>query len=263
MIVVSRAITYAASLLFFTCLAAQSWVAPQELTAFSPDEIVRGLRSGTDTDKKHLAELLDIKVPRWTRVGATEDILCLVYQSVGVDYVVLQKPGPQAVLQIDASGSCWHTYLVVLEKIEGGSWMHVQTLPLFGKNRKLEFTFPSLINAHEHEIVAKKYAVDSGTGIFQTNMIIIKLVGNRLEVVFNEPEIVVFAIPTTRGEEPASTDQEQESEFSFVPGGEDSTSLKQILEKQVIRDHDTTIVRWRIFHWAPELRRFQPVPWSP
>jgi hypothetical protein len=94
-------------------------------------------------------------------------------------------------------------------------------------------------------------------------MTIYKLFQSRLEVVFDEPDHVVLAVPSNDNPQ-GNTDQRQESEYTIVSPeeGPSATSSKQILQKQVINEHNTTIVRWWLYAWVPEIRRFQGYPTS-
>lgn len=211
------------------------------------------LLRGTASERSSLVKSLRLVLPSWMRGGRIE-LPCLEYQSVELHSVVLEPPNEQAVLMAKPE-DCEAEFLIVMDQETPNHWVHRSSLPLFAKYSPPQVSFVQLVNKNEHEIMVRNHTVDYGTGILQKNLTIFKFVDQKLRVIFDQPERLVFAIPTTRNGKPDNTDQAQESSFWFVDSS--GTGIRQIVEKQVIRDHKLTILRWRIFSWSSELQVFQ------
>jgi len=143
---------------------------------------------------------------------------------------------------------------VVVFRAVGGRWKHVQTVllsTLLGVQPKV--TFPDLLGSGDHEIVVSGQLVDHGTGVDQNNMTIFKLIGDRLQVVFDAPESVHFEQGSSHG----LYSVEQRSVFRFVADSESHNNELMILEKQKLTHAGKTIVRYRGWTWSPELQRFR------
>jgi len=206
-----------------------------------------------------MAGLLSFRVPPRTRVGGSQ-VLCPDFDSIDSEYVTLQQPGPQVVLHASGLSGCQYDFLAILQ-LEATGWIRLGTIPLWSKYRSPKVRFISLISAAKKDIVVNDNTVDYGTGIFQTDMTIWSLVGSRLEVVFDEIENLTFAVGVEKNGKFGNTQQSQCSSFTFVPvEGQEGAGYRDILEKQVLSDHETTLARWRVFVWRPELGRFVGIP---
>jgi hypothetical protein len=185
-------------------------------------------------------------------MGQSRQALCTETAEVKIDYVPLQRGKRDAVLQIESCG----VFLVVLRARPSNEWQHLGTIPLYGSRSKPEIRLQSLIRSDEQEIVVRSYVTDSGSGFFQSNMLIIKAFGDHLQIVFNEPEQVRFHVPTAPDK--PSPSFEQESVFSFQPDSRPHpTAAMRITEQQGLRQGNHNISRTRAFFWEPELRIFQ------
>ena len=230
---------------------------PEVLPA--PEAIVRVLRNGPEQEKKRMAELLSFRVPRYARVGAPQ-VPCSDFDSIDSQSVTLQLPGPQVVLHAVGQFGCQYDFLAILQ-LEATGWTHLGTIPLLSKYRSPKVRFISLVSSAEKDIVVNDNTVDYGTGIFQRDMTVWALVGSRLEIVFDEIENLTFAVGVRKNGEFGNTQQSQHSLFTFVPAeGQDAPGYRDILEKQVLSDHETTLTRWRLFVWRPEFGRFVGIP---
>jgi hypothetical protein len=233
----------------------------QAATTLVPEQIKSSLLRGSDTQRTEFSMNLNLVIPKRTRVGATADIPCTEYDSVEVSHINLLKSDSQAVIKAFSS-SCQYTYFVVLEQGKSGAWRYVQTVSIWSKNKTPRVTFENLITSDEKEVVVQDYETDYGSGISQTNITIWKLFRSGLQIVFDEPSHVIFSVPINK-KESENTDQSEDSEFSFVSTGAakgESPSRKEIVQKQVIRDHQTKITRSWLYVWAPEIQRFQKQP---
>lgn len=223
----------------------------------SPQEVRHHLMEGNKEQKRGLSERLGLSLPRGARWGNPE-ISCQEFTSVEIHRVVLESPGPQFVL-LARSSDCEFQFLMVFQERHQGEWVHVATVPFLAIRWEPEILFLELIRSGESEVIIRNRPTDTGTGMLQRNVTILKLIDGRLRVILDEVERQVFAIPTTRNGESANTEQSQDSEFWLVESEPWETSIRQIVEKQLIRDHRTQIVRWRLFIWKPELQVFEPI----
>lgn len=261
---IRKPLVLASLLLIFVTSHCQLALPATNPSAFpSLEDVKSRLLNGTDADRVALATELRLNIPKWTRVGATKDMPCDLFDSVETSYATLLQPGMQAVLHI-YSPDCEYTYLAVFDRAANGNWRYVDTMQIWSKYSEPKITLESLVEEGTKEIVAAHCAVDNGTGVTQKNLVIFKLFPDGLRVVFEEPEHVVQQIGAVpKGAR--SIDQRQDSEFKFIAAAGDglATSVRQILEKQTLRDHASTLDRWRLYVWNPELRKFQGVPSSP
>lgn len=239
----------------------EAWASHATGDVPSPERIVHILRQGSESDRGELAKALELMIPPETTQGDGHQF-CTSFDSVKSNYVVLKKPGSQAVIHVVPTLYCEEfQFIVVIERETGNTWRLVRTIPLFTKYNVPQISFPALVDADEHEIMIHNETVDYGTGIFQKDLVIWKYIDGGLQVVFDEVESLTFAVPTGIRERP-NTDQAQKSVFTVVAAEPQEGGYKDILEKQTVRDHGTTIVRWRAFGWTPWLQRFQGVSTS-
>jgi hypothetical protein len=225
----------------------------------TPEQIKSSLLNEDYTHEANLPNLvkaLNLVIPKEAINGAITDVACNEFDYVELNRVGLLRPVLQAVL-IASSASCGYTYLVVLEQTNPNGWRLVRTIPFWSKYNRPRISFESLISQDEKEIIVQNYETYAGTGIFQKHMTIWKLFQDGLRVVLDEPTIVTFSIPIKGGR---NTDQEESSEFNFVMDPEVTEGLKQIIQKQMIRDHKTQITRWWLYLYEAELGRFRKEP---
>lgn len=231
---------------------------PSPPAVLQPSQIRQQLLGGSKSKRAHLSKVLHLVIPRWRIVGAKAAIPCLGFDSVKIAYVNLLPPHLQAVLGA-SSQSCQYTYLVVLQATGADTWKYIQTVAVWTKYASPRVSFESLVSPGTKEMIVRNNAIDYGTGIQQVNMTIWKLYPSGLQVIFDEPSRVVFAIPISGTE---NSEQSEESQFVFVPPSQGGvrTSVKQILQKQTIHDHRDSFTRWWLYIWIPEMHRFQKEP---
>jgi hypothetical protein len=231
----------------------------------TPEEMKNTLLNGHAAERASLAKTLRLLIPKEAIREAPADIPCTDIDSIDSENVQLRSPGTQTVLVV-RSHECEYVFLVVLERNADGAWSLVQTVPLVSHVAEPQIEFDILIEAGQNEIVVRHNEEDYGTGIIKIDMTIFKLTRTGLEVVFDEPEHLVFAIPSDQPEDQPerNTEESIESEFRFVsPDRSDATSLRWIEQKETIRQHQTEIVlNWR-YVWNPRTLRFQGVAYSP
>jgi hypothetical protein len=250
-----------AALLFLSASVQSARIAAAQNgdTVSSLESLRERLISGSDTDRTALAGALQLNIPKWTRVGAANDLPCILFDSVQASLGTLDRAGNQAVVII-YSRNCEYTYLAAFERTPEGTWKRLDTAPLWSKLGEPQISLVSLIDDGNKEIVAAHRTVDTGTGIVQTDLTIFKLFSGRLQVILDSPEHVVYALaPGPKGT--GAADQTQESAFTFVPSlrDEPKTSSTQIVEKRVIGSGTIRQTQWWLYVWIPEVRRFQAI----
>jgi hypothetical protein len=222
------------------------------------NQIETNLLKGTDTQRAALAAMLGLVIPKSTRAGLTADVPCTLFESVKADQVSLRSKQMQTVLEV-YSRLCGFTYLVVLNDEKDGSWTYDQTITVPSNIRTPEISYVSLVTPDVKEIIVRDQVTDNGSGIFEDNMIIWRWFPGGFRVIFDEPSQVVLAVPTEGG----NSDQHEESTFSIVNGQSVGVSTSQaIVQRQTIRQHETSIVRFWVYAWSPELGLLQKYPWT-
>lgn len=215
------------------------------------------LLSGSDEDRLRLSAQLALKIPKWTRVGAIKDIPCTIFDSVRSENADFSNT-LHGVLLDAYSSVCQYTFLVVLERLPDGGWRHVDTVPLWSRDHEPKVSLESLVEEGTKEIVVDGFLTDSGTGIYQTNYAIFKLLQGKLRTVLNEPLHVNYSVAAVE----KSKSQSQDSSFRIVPvAGKNgpSTSFQCILEEQVLKSGTFSMTRRWIYIWIPEMQIFEAV----
>ena len=230
----------------------------------TPEGVKDILANGNDTQIKSMATELNLVIPKRMTNGSTEDSVCDLFSAdnIKITYVALAVSQKSAVVQAN-SANCGFSYLVIFNEDQSHTWHHVTTLPLFAKTQMPVVQFEEMISKGSHEIIVRDSQEDYGTGIQQLDVVIFKMIGQEMRVVFNEPSKVVFSVPLN---DKTNSDQEETATFDFVDvksNDESATALKEIQSKQVISDHKTNITRYWKYVWVPELRIFEKVSTLP
>jgi hypothetical protein len=166
------------------------------------------------------------------------------------------------VIQADGSSACQSFFFVVLELEPNGSWRLVDTVEIPAKYRSPSLSVESLVTRGESEIVVRDAETDTGTGILQRNLIVWKLLDGHLRVILDEPIQSRFAIPKGDGSDD-NTDQDEQSTFTIQDKSpEVGFGMKQIFQRQTIRDHDRSIQRAWVWTWDPDTRTFRKVAYA-
>ena len=118
-------------------------------------------------------------------------------------------------------------------------------------------SYASLVTPGVSDVIVRRWQEDGGSGFDQEGMIIFAWGPEGPRVIFDEPSKLVFAIPTNNG---GKTDQSEDSSFSIDADdrtGDEHSAAKMITQRQSIRDHGVSIVRFWDYYWDPELGLFQ------
>ena len=222
-------------------------IAPIEIV--SPEEAVSSLRSSNVEQRQNIARLLNLSEP-WR--GGT---LCSAYQKVELSQPKLQASNESALLTITAS-DCDFPFLVPLVE-EQHHWSIAGTVPIWTKYSTPQYSIESLTTAHESEIVIHGQTVDSGTGIVQRNLTILRVVGKSIRVIFDQPEILHISVPIVVNGKSENALDEESSVFTFVNSAPFVPGLKTIIETRVLHIADRSITVKREYVWTPSLSIFR------
>ena len=165
-------------------------------------------------------------------------------------------------LLLAESTLCDALYLVVFDKASKSEWRHVQTVRLPARTRPSEISFAELIQPGVSEIVVHgETTLDTGV-ITQQDFVVLKMVGNRIEVVLDATERSQITLTNRVPENSDNLTQTQTSTFSLLKSAPNSAAAYRLLEKEVVTDYKTTITRYRVWTWDSQLQRFRPAPFD-
>jgi hypothetical protein len=231
---------------------------PQEFTTHVPADVANTLRSGTPVQRNDLALELGILAPNPSG-AAKSNSPCVDFHHVEQRPVTLRAGAENVVLLADST-ECDSLYVVVFDKAPKSEWRHVQTVRLPSRAQRPEVTFADLIQPGVSEIVVHHETDRDSGSVQQQNFVVLKMQHDRVEVVLDTTE---HSELTLTNRSPADTDnlqQTQTSTFSLLKSPPNSAAIFRIFEKQVVTDNKTTITRYCVWTWDPELERFRSTP---
>lgn len=232
---------------------------PQAFTTHEPSEVAHTLDEGTPAQRNDLALELGIFAPNSSKPGTNSNSPCVNFHHMESRPVKLRADADNVVLLADST-ECDSTYIVVFDKAPKSEWRHVQTVRLPSRTQRPEITFIELIRPGVFEIVVHHEVSREGGSVQQENFVVLKMQHDRVEVVLDTTE---HSELTLTNRSPAETDilqQTQTSTFALLKSAAKADTLFRILEKQVITDNKTTITRYLVWTWNPELERFRSSP---
>lgn len=233
---------------------------PQEFQTRKPDETAETLRNGTAVQRNDLALELGILAPNPAN-GANSNSPCVDFNHVEQRPVKL-RAGAENMVLLAESTACDSLYVAVFDKAPKSEWRHVQTVRLAARTQRPEISFAELIQPGVSEIlVHKELTLDSG-GARQQDFVVLKIVQDRVEVVLDTTEESEITLANRSPEETNNLQQTQRSTFDLLKSPPNSAATYRLLEKQVITDNKTTITRFCVWTWDPELARFRPAPFD-
>ena len=232
----------------------------QPFTTHSPSYVAHTLDEGTPTQRNDLARELGIFAPNPSKPGTDSNSPCVNFHHMESREEVVLRAGAENVVLIADSTECDSTYIVVFDQAPRSEWRHVQTVRLPSHAQRPKVTFTELIQSGVSEIlVHHETSRDSGS-VQQENFVVLKLLHDRVEVVLDTTE---HSELTLTNRSPAETDNQQQTQtstFSVLKSPPNSAALFRIFEKQVVTDNKTTITRYQVWTWDPELERFRSSP---
>jgi hypothetical protein len=231
---------------------------PQEFTTHVPAEVANTLRSGTPVQRNNLALELGILAPNPSG-AAKSNSPCVNFHHVEERPVTLRAEAENVVLLADST-ECDSLYVVVFDKAPKSEWRHVQTVRLPSRAQPPEVTFSDLIQPAVSEIVVHHETNRDSGSVQQENFVVLKMQHDRLEVVLDTTEHSQLTLTNRSAAETDNLQQTQTSTFSLLKSPPNSVAMFRIFEKQVVTDNKTTITRYQVWTWDPELERFRSSP---
>lgn len=231
----------------------------QPFTTHSPSEVAHTLDEGTPARRNDLALELGIFAPNPTKPGTNSNSPCVNFHHMESRPVVLRSDAENEVVIADST-ECESTYIIVFDKAPKSEWRHVQTVRLPSRAQRPEVTFSELIQSGVSEIlVHHETSRDSGS-VQQENFVVLKMLHDRVEVVLDTTEHSELTLTNRSAAETDNLQQTQTSTFSLLKSQPNSAAMYRIFEKQVLTDNKTTITRYAVWTWDPELERFRSTP---
>ena len=233
----------------------------QPFTTHSPSEVAHTLDEGTPAQRNDLARELGIFAPNPSKPGTNSNSPCVSFHHMESRPVVLRAGAENEVLLADST-ECDSTYIVVFDKAPKSEWRHVQTVRLPAHAQRPEISFAELIQPGVSEILVHKETTRDSGGAQQQDFVVLKLLGDRVEVVMDATERSEITLANRTPTEDDNLTQTQTSTFSPLKSAPNSMATYRLLEKEVVTDNKTTITRYRVWTWDPELERFRPAPFD-
>jgi hypothetical protein len=223
--------------------------------------VAHTLAEGTPAQRNDLALELGILAPNPSKPGTGSNSPCVNFQHMESRPVTLRAGAENVVLLAD-SNECDSIYIVVFDKAPKSEWRHVQTVRLPSHAQRPEISFAELIRPETSEILVHKETTRDSGSAQQQDFVVLKLVGDRVEVVMDATERSEITLANRKPTEDDNLTQTQTSTFDLLKSPPDSAATYRLLEKEVISDNKTTITRYRVWTWDPELARFRPAPFD-
>jgi hypothetical protein len=233
----------------------------QPFTTHSPSEAAHTLDEGTPAQRSELARELGIFAPNPSRPGTNSDSPCVNFHHMESRPLALRAGAENVVLLADSS-ECDSTYIVVFDKAPKSEWRHVQTVRLSSQTQHPEISFAELIQPGVSEILVHKETTRDSGGSQQQDFVVLKLLGDRVEVVLDATERSEITLTNRTPTEDDNLTQTQTSTFNYLKSPPNSAASYRLLEKEVVTDNKNTITRYRVWTWDPELERFRPAPFD-
>jgi hypothetical protein len=233
----------------------------QEFTTHKPDEVAQTLRNGTPVQRNDLALELGIFAPNPSKPGSNSNSPCVTFHQVEERPVTLRAGAENVVLLADSS-ECDSTYVVVFDKAPKSEWRHVQTVRLPSRAQRPEVAFAQLIQPGVSEILVHHETTGDSGGAQEEDFVVLKMLHDHVAVVLDTTEQSEITLANRSATETDNLQQTQTSTFSELKAPPNSAAQFRILEKQVVTDNKTTITRYQVWAWDPELERFRPAPFD-
>ena len=231
----------------------------QEFTTHVPADVANTLRSGTAVQRNDLARELGIFAPNPSSTAVISNSPCVTFHHVEERPVTLHAGSENVVLLADST-ECDSIYIVVFDKAPKSEWRHVQTVRLASRSQRPEVKFVELIQSGMSEIVVHHETSRDSGSVQQENFAVLKMLHDRMEVVLDTTERSELTLANRSAAETDNLQQSQTSTFELLKAAPKSAAIFRIFEKQVLTDNKTTITRYQVWTWDPELERFRASP---
>ena len=206
----------------------------------SPEQIVDVVDRGTNDERRQLRGVLNLPFDLRSGCDATAERATL---EIGHD---------DAVVQIKCS---YDFDLILLRHLQSGSWSLVDSLPLDAAYDMLTIQLRNILGPKEKQVVIHNHVVGRGTGLLQTNFMIMTVAAGKFRVVLDAVE-EAHVSPDKQPDDFVK----QKSTFEIEPEARDG--LSSIVETQILSAHGTRMVLKREYDWDERLGEFQPSFWS-
>lgn len=234
---------------------------PQEFLTREPGQVADTLRNGTTTQRSDLATELGIYAPNPSDGATTSNAPCVDFSHVE-EHSGSFRSGAEDVLLLADSSACDSLYLLVFDKAPKSEWRHVQTVRLAARTQRPEVRFVELIQPGVSELlIHRNTTLDSGNA-GQEDVLVLKMLHDRMETVLDTTERSDITLANRTPGETDIQQQKQTSTFELLKSTPNSPAQYRLLEKEVITDNKTTIRRFRVWTWDPDLERFRPAPFD-
>ena len=234
---------------------------PQEFKTHMPAQVAETLRSGTPVQRNDLALELGILAPNPSNPATKTNSPCVDFHQVEERPVTL-RPGSENVVLLADSRECDSTYIVVFDKAPKSEWQHVQTVRLPSRAQRPEVSFAELIQPGVSEIVIHHETTQDSGSTQQETFVVMKMLHDRIEVVLDAAEGSQLTLTNRSPAETDNLEQTQTSTFSLLKSAPTSSATYRFLEKEVLTENKTTMTRYRVWTWDPELERFRSSPFD-
>jgi hypothetical protein len=232
----------------------------QPFATQSPSYVAHTLDQGTPSQRNDLALQLGILAPNPSKPGTYSNSPCVNFHHLESRPEVVLRAGAENVVLIADSTECDSTYIVVFDRAPKSEWRHVQTVRLPSHAQRPEVTFSELIQPGVSEIVVHHETSRDSGSVQQEDFVVLKMLHDRVEVVLDATERSELTLTNRSAAETDNLQQTQTSTFSLLKSPPNSAAMFRIFEKQVVTDNKTTIIRYRVWTWDPELERFRSSP---
>jgi hypothetical protein len=212
----------------------------------TPEGLLVQFRSSDEKVLEQTSTLLKLSTP-------INQSLCTDFDKVESQPAKLLK-GVQGVIVAVPSKMCQTLFLVPLLKVED-HWEAIAPIAVIGHYHTPTFEVRELIAPGEQEVIVRDHDVDWGTGIQQWNMTIYKLVGDRMQIVFDEPEYLHFFAPPRANSDKVG-DQYQRSRYTFTHE-ENTEGVLSILETRTETFGSRKMTVYRSYVWEPSAGIFR------
>ena len=228
----------------------------KDFKTHDPDQVADTLRSGADPQRSELANELAIMAPNASNLAAKSSAPCTSFNHVEERQVRLRADADNAVIIAD-SGECDSTYLIIFDRGRKSEWRQVQTVRLYSRVQHPEISFAELVQAGVSEIVVHRETTRESGANEQENFVVLKLLRDRLVTVLDTVERMEVTLPVKPSDDSDNVDQSQQSTFNMVKAAANTGAVMRILEKEVLKEKQTSMTLYRSWNWDPELERFR------
>lgn len=214
--------------------------AQRALTFSAPSQLVETLRNGAGSQRKQLDRELGWRfMPHQTCTAKTWR-------------AQLERGEMGTVMRVNCDAG---EVLAVLGRMRGGRWQYEGSAGLWDPGGgKLKVELIALVDPPVEEIVVHNNQVENGTGVWQGDLMVFKVIGHRLRKVLDTVEYSHLKQWTKPFHE-----VDQQSTFKFILASKDQPA--EVDEVQTITTDTAKVVLERSFQWSKRTDTFDPSQW--